>query len=55
MDKKITSALKIAQRTGKLSAVSMSLKGEAGKRVVVNTAKRVISTHKDVIKALAKR
>jgi hypothetical protein len=45
----------IANRTGKTTPVSMGLSGPAGKRVVLATAKRVISTHSDVIKALANR
>lgn len=35
--------------------VPMTLSSKEGSRVVLTAAKRVISTHKDVIKALAKR
>lgn len=40
---------------GKIAPASMSLSGPAGKRVVLATAKRVITTHNAVIKALANR
>ncbi len=33
--------------------VSMDLKGEAGKRVILNTAKRIMKIHAKEIKALA--
>lgn len=33
--------------------VTMQLTGEAGKRVILNSAKRVMNTHKKEIKALA--
>ncbi|WP_256462106.1 hypothetical protein [Moraxella nasovis] len=33
--------------------VIMHLTGEAGKRVILNSAKRVMNTHKKEIKALA--
>lgn len=52
---KISKVLPLAKRTGKTAPASMSLSGPAGKRLVVNTAKRVIKTHSKVIKALAKR
>lgn len=57
MDKsKIGTVVQLAKtRPGKLSPVPMSLSGPAGKRVVVSAAKRVIKTHSEVIKALAKR
>jgi len=42
-------------RTGKTAPASMDLSGPAGKRKVMDTAKRVIKTHSKVIKALAKR
>lgn len=57
MDKsKISEVVRLAnKRPGKLPPASMSLSGQAGKRVVISAAKRVISTHSEVIKALAKR
>lgn len=56
MDKeKIAKVIPLATRSGKLSPAAMVLRGAVGKRVVVNAAKRVINTHSDVIKALAKR
>ena len=33
--------------------VAMDLKGDAGKRVILNTAKRIMKTHAKEIKALA--
>lgn len=45
----------ITNRAGKTVPAPMSLSGPAGKRVVLATAKRVISTHSEVIKALANR
>lgn len=45
----------IKDRAGKIAPASMSLSGPAGRRVVLAAAKRVISTHGDVIKALANR
>jgi hypothetical protein len=39
----------------KVRPVQMNLSGTEGRRVVMSTAKRVMSTHADVIKALAKR
>lgn len=33
--------------------VPMDLKGDAGKRVILNTAKRIMKTHAKEIKALA--
>lgn len=35
--------------------VSVNLSGPEGRRVVLDAARRVISTHSEVIKALAKR
>ncbi|MDQ1816354.1 hypothetical protein RBA41_23945 [Massilia sp. CCM 9210] len=56
MDKsEISKVVQLSKRPGKLAPASMSLSGPAGKRVVVSAAKRVIKTHSDVIKALAKR
>jgi len=56
MDKsKITNMVRLEKRPGKLTPAPMSLSGAGGKRVVVSAAKRVIKTHSDVIKALAKR
>ncbi len=57
MDKsKLSEVVQLAkQRPGKLAPADMSLSGPAGKRVVVSAAKRVIKTHSEVIKALAKR
>lgn len=56
MDKsKFAGVLKIEERRKKIAPASMSLTGSPGKRVVVSTAKRVIKTHSEVIKALAKR
>ena len=53
---KLGVAVRLAsKRPGKLPPASMSLSGAAGKRVVISAAKRVISTHSEVIKALAKR
>jgi len=42
-------------KRAKTSPAPMNLAGAAGSRIVLNTAKRVIETHKDVIKALANR
>jgi len=39
----------------KVCPVPMDLSGKDGRRVVMSAAKRVIATHADVIKALAKR
>lgn len=39
----------------KVRPVQMNLSGTEGRRVVMSTAKRVMATHADVIKALAKR
>jgi hypothetical protein len=36
-------------------AAPMDLSGEAGRRIIMAAAKRVMATHADVIKALAKR
>lgn len=56
MDKiKIEAAVRLSKRKGKVAPASMSLSGPEGKRIVVNAAKRIIKTHGDVIKALAKR
>lgn len=56
MDKsKISSRVQLRERPGKLTPAPMSLSGPAGQRVVVSAAKRVIKTHSEVIKALAKR
>lgn len=33
--------------------VAMQLTGDAGKRVILNSAKRIMNTHKKEIKALA--
>ncbi len=56
MDKpKFESLPKTGKRTSKHAPVKMQLSGDAGKRVVVSAAKRVINTHSEVIKALAKR
>lgn len=56
MDKsKIGEVVRLSKRPGKLAPAPMSLSGAAGKRVVVSAAKRVIKTHSEVIKALAKR
>lgn len=52
---KIEAAVRLSKRQGKVAPASMSLSGPEGKRVVVNAAKRIIETHGDVIKALAKR
>lgn len=45
----------VQRRKGKIAPASMSLSGPSGQRVVLAAAKRVISTHNDVIKALANR
>ena len=56
MDKsKFEGLLKSGKRTTKQAPVKMQLSGEEGKRVVFSAAKRVINTHSEVIKALAKR
>lgn len=56
MDKsKFAGVLNIQERRTKIAPASMSLSGAPGKRVAVSTAKRVIKTHSEVIKALAKR
>lgn len=52
---KINEVIVIAQHRSKTAPAPMSLSGPAGKRVVVNAAKRVMKTHSEVIKALAKR
>ncbi|WP_343743100.1 hypothetical protein [Herbaspirillum huttiense] len=52
---KIGEVIVIAQHRRKTAPAPMSLSGPAGKRVVVSTAKRVMKTHSEVIKALAKR
>ncbi|MDR9836977.1 MULTISPECIES: hypothetical protein [Herbaspirillum] len=52
---KISAVITLAKRTNKTAPAAMSLSGPAGKRVVVSAAKRVIKTHSEVIKALAKR
>lgn len=54
MDKaKSEGLLKNGRRTTKQAPVKMQLSGDAGKRVVVSAAKRVMNTHSEVIKALA--
>ncbi|UWE18038.1 hypothetical protein [Herbaspirillum huttiense] len=52
---KIGEVIVIAQHRRKTAPAPMSLSGPAGKRVVVSAAKRVMKTHSEVIKALAKR
>jgi hypothetical protein len=55
MDKKIINLIKIVKRSATMRTVAMNLSGEEGKRIVMSAAKRVIQTHSEVIKALAKR
>jgi hypothetical protein len=45
----------IKERSEPQRPVEMKLTGSAGLRVVLSAAKRVIATHEQVIKALAKR
>jgi hypothetical protein len=52
---KKTYGVKLKQRADKQRPVSMELQGKDGSRVVLSAAKRVISTHAKVIKALANR
>ena len=56
MDKsKFDAVIKAGKRTVKQPPVKMQLSGDAGRRVVASAAKRVINTHSEVIKALAKK
>lgn len=52
---KKTYGVEIKKRTEQVKPVPMDLGSTDGSRVVLGAAKRVISTHKKVIKALAKR
>lgn len=52
---KVGQVMKIARRNGKVQPAPMNLSGQAGKRIVVSAAKRVITTHSEVIAALADR
>ena len=45
----------IKTRRARLKPVPMDLSGEQGSRLVLNSAKRVMTTHAKVIKALANR
>ncbi|WP_429949313.1 hypothetical protein ACQYWY_20455 [Comamonas sediminis] len=53
MDKKY--GIEINQKRDKVRPVPMDLSGKDGQRVVMAAAKRVMTTHAEVIKALAKR
>ncbi|WP_179958205.1 hypothetical protein [Chitinimonas arctica] len=52
---KKTYGVAIKQRTEQIKPVPMDLGVTEGSRVVLGAAKRVISTHEKVLKALAKR
>ena len=52
---KKTYGVTLKPRPGKQRPVSMELQGKDGSRVVLSAAKRVMSTHAKVIKALANR
>lgn len=52
---KKTYGITLKTRPGKQRPVPMTLSKEEGSRVVLSAAKRVITTHSHVIKALAKR
>lgn len=47
--------IELKTRAGIVKPVPMNLSNKEGSRVVLSAAKRVISTHEKVIKALAKR
>lgn len=47
--------IELKPRAGPVRPASMDLSGEPGRRIVMAAAKRVMKTHADVIKALAKR
>lgn len=53
MDKKY--GIEPKEKRKKVRPVPMDLSGKDGQRVVLAAAKRVMTTHADVIKALAKR
>ena len=52
---KKTYGLTIKTPREKVRPVQMDLSGQSGRRVVMAAAKRVMKTHAEVIKALAKR
>lgn len=47
--------VEVKDQREKVRPVPMDLSGKEGRRVVMSAAKRVMATHADVIKALAKR
>lgn len=47
--------VEIKEKREKVRPAPMDLSGKEGQRIVMAAAKRVMTTHADVIKALAKR